>query len=109
MSIFWPNSFHSFRSICFIKNVSDFLLDLFPDWISAFIYILYFDRLFDNIDNFASSDQALSSNAFDSDTKQSADPFVSVIIDALDFNVSTFELKDLSSVLDFDFEVAFVW
>ena len=64
--------------------------------------------LFNNIDYFAPPDCSLSSLAFDSDTKESTNPFISIIIDALHFDVPVFELKDLGAVLDLDFKIAFI-
>jgi hypothetical protein len=95
-------------SICFIEDVPDFLLDFFPYRVSSLVYVLDFNGLFNNIDYFASSDCSLSSDAFNSEAKERSHPFISVVIDALDFNIPAFELKNLSAVLDLDFEVALI-
>jgi len=90
-------------SFSLIEDVLYFLFYFFPDWVSAFINVLNLDSFLDNIDNLAASYWPLSSDSSDGNTEQGADPLISIIIDALHFDVTVFQLKNLSAIIDFDF------
>lgn len=85
-------SWRKLNSFCLIQYISYFLFDLFPDGITPLIYVLHFYCFFNYVDHFASSDQSLSSDTFNSYSEQYAEPFIAVVINAFNFNISSFKL-----------------